>query len=209
MGAISRRMASHYPLRITHYSLDRHRGFDRRVRVVVLESEVLVLELEEVVDGRVELHFGLTARAARELLASLVEVIEVEMGVAESVHQFAGLEAADLRDHPGEQRVGSDVERHAEKHVRAALVHLARQLPVRDVELEKGMTRQQRHFRQVGDVPRGYDHAPGIRVFLKLINNLRYLVDMATVWSRPRAPLVAVDRPQIAFRVCPFIPDSD
>ena len=39
-----------------------------------------------------------------ELRARLVEVVEVEVRVAEGVHEVADLEAGDLRDHVREQR---------------------------------------------------------------------------------------------------------
>ena len=62
--------------------------------------------------------------------ARLLEVVRVEMQVAEGVDELAGLQAADLRDHQREQRVARDVERHAEKNIRAALVKLAAQFAV-------------------------------------------------------------------------------
>ena len=46
-----------------------------------------------------------------------------------------------------EQRVRSDVERDAQEKVGAALVQLARKLPVGDVELEERVARRQRHLR--------------------------------------------------------------
>ncbi len=47
------------------------------------------------------------------------------MRVAERVHEFAGHEARDLRNHLGQERVGGDVERHAQKYVGRALIKLA------------------------------------------------------------------------------------
>jgi hypothetical protein len=55
-----------------------------------------------------------------------------------------------LRDHVREQRVAGDVERHAQEDVGAALVQLAGQLAVGDVELEEGVAGRQRHLRDVG-----------------------------------------------------------
>ena len=47
----------------------------------------------------------------------LVEVVEVEVRVAEGVDEVADLQVADLRDQVGEQRVRGDVEGHAEEDV--------------------------------------------------------------------------------------------
>ena len=44
------------------------------------------------------------------------------MRIAQGVHKVAGLEAAYLGDHQRQQRIGRDIERHAEENVGAALV---------------------------------------------------------------------------------------
>ena len=77
------------------------------------------------------------SRFPPQLQLRLLEVIEVEMHVAESGDEIAGLEIRDLRDHHREQRVGRDIERHAEEDVGGALIELAGESAVRDVELEK------------------------------------------------------------------------
>ena len=42
-----------------------------------------------------------------------------------------------------------------------------------------------------------------------LVDDLRDLVDVPAVGGRPRAPLVAVDRAEVAVRVGPLVPDRD
>ncbi len=44
---------------------------------------------------------------------------------------------------------------------------------------------------------------------MDLTDQLRDLVDMAAVRCRPAAPLIAIDRAQVAIRVGPLIPDRD
>ena len=66
-------------------------------------------------------------------------MIEIEVAVAAGPDELARLEVALLREHVGEQRVARDVERHAEEHIRAALVELAGQAAVGHVELKEGM----------------------------------------------------------------------
>src|SRR5450759_5486467 len=95
------------------------------MRVVPLQGEVFVPETENVPRRRSDPHQRERARRARELLARLIEVIQVEMGVAQGVHELARLQIAYLRHHQCEQGVRGDVERHAEEQVGASLVTLA------------------------------------------------------------------------------------
>ena len=123
------------------------------MRVVAFEREILVLEVEQVLHRGIDAHRSQFARLARELFARLVEVIKVKVGIAEGVDEIAELESADLRDHHRQQRIRSDVERHAEENIGAALIKLAREFGVSDVKLEKRMAWHQRHLVEVADVP--------------------------------------------------------
>ena len=71
------------------------------------------------------------------------------------------------------------------------------------------MARRQRHFVHVGHVPGTDDESARIRITLDLLDHLTDLINVAPVRRRPTAPLVAVDRPQLAIFVGPFIPDAD
>jgi hypothetical protein len=84
-----------------------------------------------------------------------------------------------LRHHVGQQRVGGDIEGHAEEDVGAALVQLAGQLAVGDIELEEGVAGRQLHLRHVGHVPGRDDHAARVRVVPDLVQHLADLVDVA------------------------------
>ena len=77
---------------------------------------------------------GLSARARAWAAASgsrascdlhAFDVVEVDVRVAERVDEVPRRELALLRDHRHQQRVARDVERHAEREVRGALVELA------------------------------------------------------------------------------------
>ena len=70
-------------------------------------------------------------------------MIQVQVAIAARPDELTGLEVTLLRHHVGEQRIGGDVERHAEQRIGAALVQLARQPPVGHIELEQRMARQQ------------------------------------------------------------------
>ena len=104
---------------------DGHDSFDVRVRVVIRQFEIFEFEVEQVGYGGVELHLRQRARFAGQLQFGLLEVVAVNMRVAQRVDEFARLQTAHLGNHHGQKRVAGDVERHAEEDVRAALVKLA------------------------------------------------------------------------------------
>ena len=90
------------------------------------------------------------ARGSRDSCKRVCSMwFEIQVRIAEGVHEVAGFQAAHLRHHHGEQGVAGDVERHAEEDVGAALVELAGELAVRHIELEEGMAGRQRHLGRV------------------------------------------------------------
>ncbi len=131
------------------------------------------------------------------------------MRVAQAVHEIARLQARHLRDHHRQQRIGGDVERYAQENVRRALIELTGQSAARDIELEQAMARRQRHLVDIGRIPGRDDQPPRIRIALDHLDDVRNLVDLAAVRRWPGAPLRAIDRPEIAIGVGPFVPDRD
>ena len=71
------------------------------------------------------------------------------------------------------------------------------------------MARRQRHGGNVGRVPGRDDQPPRIGRALDVGDHLRDLVDDSPVRRRPRPPLLAVHRAEIAIDVRPFVPDAD
>src|SRR6201996_3279935 len=115
-----------------------------RMRLVVLEREIPMAEGEDVLHFGIYAHRGQRKGLARKLLARLVEMVEIEMRVAEGVHELAGREPRHLRHHHRQQRIARDVERDAQEDLGRALVELAREPAVRDIELEQTVAWRQR-----------------------------------------------------------------
>ena len=92
------------------------------MRVVTLELEIVEGEIEEALHIRIDMQHRQGSRLARELLVRLLQMIEIEMSVAECVDELARLKPRHLCHHHGEERIGSDVERHTEKNVRTSLI---------------------------------------------------------------------------------------
>jgi hypothetical protein len=158
------------------------------VRILALDREVLEAEGVDVLDGRVNPELGKGARRARDLLVERLDVVELDVRVADDVDELARLEAADLREEAREERVGGDVEGHAETHVARALLHLAAQLAPLDVdvELRKEVAGRQRHLGDRRGVPRGEDDAAVRRVRLDAADDVGDLVDARAAAGRGR-----------------------
>ena len=128
------------------------------------------------------------------------------MAIATGPDEVAHVQIALLGQHVREQGVAGDVEGHAEKNVGAALVELARQLVVGDVELEQGVAGHQGHLGQLGHVPGADDDAARVAVRPELLDNLGDLINGASR-RRPRAPLHPVDRAEVAVGLGPLVPN--
>ena len=122
--------------------------------------------------------------------------------------------------------VARDVERHAEKKIRAALVKLAAQAPVpADVKLKQRVARRERDFVRLGGIPAGNDQPAGAGIAANFRDHGGNLVEavggVRAVGLQRRAeipPLMAVNRSEIAFfsaearallRRAPLVPDRD
>ena len=93
--------------------------------IIIYELEVLILEVEDILHLRIDLHLRKLARLTCELKLHLLEVICINVSVTCSVDELSRLKTAHLRDHHCQQRVRSDIERNTEEHVRTALIQLA------------------------------------------------------------------------------------
>ncbi len=183
--------------------------FDGWVRVVAFEGEVLEDKILEACAGGIERHARQGAALAGELQAGLLEVVGVEVEVAEGVNERAGLEAADLRDHEGEKRIGGDIEGHAEEEVCAALVELATEFAILNIELKQRMTWCEGHEMELGGVPCRNDKATAVGIFFDVFDDARDLIDRGAIRSAPVAPLGPIDAAEITFLIGPLVPDGD
>ena len=148
-----------YQSSIINYQLNRDRCFNRRPRIVIHKFKILELEFEKVLDFGIEFHGRELARCAGQLLAGLLEVVGVQVRIAQSMDKFTRLVVTYLREHKREQRVRRDIEGHAEERVGTALVELATEFALAGlaypahVELEQAMARRQGHLVDFRDIP--------------------------------------------------------
>src|SRR6266849_5731103 len=98
-----------------------------RVWVIAFEGKILEAECEYIRHRLVDPHLRQLPRHPSELEPGLIEMVEIQMSVAKGVNEGPGGETGDLRRHHGQQGIGRDVERHAQKYVGGALIELARE----------------------------------------------------------------------------------
>ena len=63
-------------------ALYRDDTFDVRMRIVINQLEILILKIEDVIDRRIDKHFGKRTRIAGKLELHLLHVVEVDVGIA-------------------------------------------------------------------------------------------------------------------------------
>ena len=69
------------------------------------------------------------------------------------------------------------------------------------------MAGRQRHAFNLAGVPCTHDEAAAVGIFLDLLDDAVDLINGASIRCTPLAPLRAVHAPEVAFRICPFVPD--
>jgi len=140
-------------IRLAREFLHRHIRFDVGVRVVVFQREVFVLEGEDVFDLWIDAHGGQWTGIAGKLQLGLFHVVRIDVGITEGMDELLGLEIANLGHHHQQEGVGGDVERHAQKDIRAALVQLQGDFTIINIELEEHMTGRQSHLVDLTHIP--------------------------------------------------------
>ena len=98
--------------RYTVIPLYRNLRLNVRMWVVTNEFEVLVVEVEDALDVRINLHRGQGTRLTRELQLGLFDVVQVKVRIACRVDKVTWFEACHLRHHLQQQRVRGNIKRH-------------------------------------------------------------------------------------------------
>ena len=126
-----------YLKRILHYSLfifliippdhptyNCHYRFDRRMWVVVFEDDMVKVEFIDRLETRIYGNFREVSWLAGHLLFHLVDMILIDMDIPEGMYKSTRFDAEKVRKNMDKERVGSDIERDAEKEVCRTLIEL-------------------------------------------------------------------------------------
>ena len=76
-----------------------------RMRIIALKLEILILEVKDALDIRIDNHLRQWARLTRKLQARLVKMIQIEVCITCGMDKVTRFEAGHLRHHHGEQGV--------------------------------------------------------------------------------------------------------
>ena len=178
------------------------------MRVVAFEFKILELEIKDAVDVAIDDEARGFARGAGELGLNLLHMVGIDVRVAHGVDELPRFVARHMGEHFQQERVGGDVEGHAEEHIGGALVELQVHGAVLDADLPERVTGGQRHIVHLAWVPGGDDEAAAVGVVFDLFDEVRNLVGGAARF-REAAPLVAVDGAEVAIFIGPFVPNGD
>ena len=178
------------------------------MRVVAFECEILELEIKDAAHFAVDDKARGFARLTGELGFHLLHMVGVDMRVAHGVDELPRLVARHMGEHFQQERVGGDVEGHAEEHIGGALVELQVEVSVLDADLPERVTGGERHVVNLAWVPGRDDEAAAVGVVFDLLDEVCDLV-CGTARFREATPLVAVDGAKIAVFIGPFVPDGD
>ena len=178
------------------------------MRVVAFEFKILELEIKDAVDFAIDDEARCLARVAGELGFHLLHMVGVDMRVAHGVDELPRFVARHMGEHFQQERVGGDVEGHAEEHIGGALVELQVHGAVLDADLPERVTGRERHVVNLAWVPGRDDEAAAVGVVFNLLNEVRDLVGGAARF-REATPLVAVYGAKITVFIGPFIPNAD
>jgi hypothetical protein len=124
------------------------------MRIVIKEFEVLIAEVLQSCDLRIETKSGERAWLTSELEFHLLHVISVDMYVTKTMDEIAHLKPCDLSDHVEEKSIRSNVEWYPEEDVSTALIELEAQSAISHIELHQAVARRQRHIINLGHIPR-------------------------------------------------------
>ena len=92
--------------------------------VVSIERKVLVSEILQIFHRGIQEHARERFGLAGKLELCLFKVVQVKVEITKSMDELLWTQTADLRDHEGEQGIGCNIERNAQKEVGAALIEL-------------------------------------------------------------------------------------
>src|SRR5215213_8954943 len=146
-------------------------------------------------------------------------MVLVNVVVAERVNKVADFELSNMRDQMCQQCIRTDVERHAEKRIRGALIELAvKHATAFDFELKERVTRRKIDVIGLARIPTGHNQAARIRIGANLLQQVCNLVHavLPGIVSSKRAPEITINWSKIAgspaelcgvFFVSPLGPD--
>ena len=189
--------------------LHSHFHFDGLVWIVTNNLQVIINNIVNVFLFGIDFECRKVSRLALELFLERVDMIEINVCVANGVDQLARLASRHVGHQVGQEGIRGNIKGDTQSHVGTPLVHVAAHFVALGihVELTKHVTRRQGHLIQIGRIPRRHDDTAIFRVVNNFANAFSQLIDALTgiirvhilVLGAEMTPLKAVDGSQIHF----------
>ena len=133
--------------------LYRYFSGNMRVRIVIDQFKVFILEIEYVLYIRIYFHLRKCRGSRLSWSLTCSQVVQIDMCISQGMYKISGFQSRNLGYHLQEQCVRCDIERYSQKNIRAALVKLQTESSVGYIKLKECMARRQIHVVQIADVP--------------------------------------------------------
>src|SRR3989338_11088250 len=172
--------------------LDRRRDYHFRVGVVVGKRKMRRTEFEYVFHGRVERYGGEGARLASAQFFHRIELIMVDVGVGEGMHELLHRIADDVCKHHAERGILDDVGNYADRNIGAPLEMMDDQLFRVGVgeDVNPSVARGDDDFARESFVlnrvlrdPRRYEMSAKEWTLLYLLYHMRYLIERGSFFG--------------------------
>src|SRR3546814_17455829 len=118
------------------------------------------------------------AGRGRQWQRDLLQVFAIQVTVAAGPDKVSDFQVALLGYQVSQQGITGDIKGHTQENIGAALVQLAGQSAIGQIEMEECMAGRQGDIGSLGYVPGRYSPSARIRVFASVIKHLRLLVDV-------------------------------
>ena len=102
------------------------------MRVIVFEDDMVEIEIIYAFQTWVDRHLRELSGFTTHLFAHLIEVILIDMNIAEGMDESSRLDTEEMSEDMDEEGVRSDIERYSEKEICRSLVELTIELPSLD-----------------------------------------------------------------------------
>jgi hypothetical protein len=123
------------------------------IGIIANELEILVSKIKDIPYLGIDPHDWQLTWLPGELSFNLLQVIGVEMSIAESMHKLPRLQTCDLSQHHRQKGIGGNIEWHTQEDISTTLIELTRKPAFRHIELKQTMAGGQSHMVDICRIP--------------------------------------------------------
>lgn len=159
--------------------------FDVRMRIIILQGEIGIVETKKILYLWIDAHGGQLPWFAGKLKLHLLQMIQIDVGIPQGMNEFIGLQTRHPGHHHRQKRIGGNIEGHPQEKIGTALVKLTRKLAVMDVKLKKDVAGRKIHIVQIPCIPGTHNVPARVGFVPDRIQHLADLINMPAVRRGP------------------------